>query len=77
MVCTACGKAGHTVMTCQSKAAAVIRKLKAKCKTRAPRRKPGRATSKRVGKDREQGKKRYTMKPGGRLKLIRKVSVKE
>ena len=78
--CIACGKPGHTVTTCTSKAAAVIRDLKEKLKARrvGQRRKPSaRKTPKSFGKHQKAWRSAYTKKPqAARRKAARRLSAK-
>ena len=75
--CTACNKTGHSVTTCTSRAAAVIRDLREKLKLQrvGQKRKPGRATTKRPA---AQARAKYTPKPGpDKRKLVRRTALKE
>ena len=74
--CVACGKIGHTVTTCTSTAAALIRKLKEQIPKRPMRKvKPGRYTPKKRGAAKRQASKSYTRKPQPtRRKTVRRMT---
>jgi hypothetical protein len=79
--CVACGKSGHTVTTCTSRAAALIRDLKAKLKLKrvGQRRKPKkRVTPQNTGKAFEKARRSYTPNPVCmKVKLVRRVKKSE
>ena len=75
--CTACNKTGHSLTTCTSRAAAVIRDLREKLKLQriGQKRKPGRATTKRPA---AQSRVKYTPKPtAAQRKLVRRTGKKD
>lgn len=63
--CTACGKSGHTVRTCSSKAAQTIRKLKSllPMKVMKQRRQNKPRQGPRTGKYKKQARAKYTKHP--------------
>ena len=78
--CVACGKTGHTVTTCTSKAAHIIRDLKEKLKAKrvGQLRKPqARKTPKRNGQHQKRARAQYTKKAQAeRRKAARRLNAK-
>ena len=78
--CVACGESGHTVTTCSTRAAAIIRDLRVKLKLKreGQKRKPKTSGSKRRGEDKKQARERYTPQSHlARRKLARRVPKNE
>lgn len=76
--CAACGGKGHTVATCSSKAAFIIRQLRSQLRTKAVhRRKPTRQRWRKNKQYAEQARGKYTKQPAApRLKLVRRQTLK-
>ena len=75
--CGACGKVGHNILTCPTKAATIIRNLRSKLamKKLMKQRKPKRMSPQKTGKHRAQARNRYTMKSGpSRRKVARRLT---
>ena len=74
--CVACNEEGHTVTTCTTRAAAIIRdlRLKLRLKREGQRRKPHRVSPKKYGTAKQRANKQYTPHPlPERRKLVRRV----